>query len=189
MPSVADTVDLVEALLTGVSVKLGEEYVNENNFAPVAVFVPKGDMVGAPRMRDRAHSSQVSIATRSAGLECHIWGAAADPPVGSYPDVRATELLVDRVIIALNTIYGGNIIWEQSDWMGASAMIAGRGYILRFRVDIPVVPTEDDAENTTTTFTDVDSESEPVIDDEDAPPAIRVVLELPAQDEEGIPSP
>lgn len=205
MPSIADVVDSIGELLaayaTPIPVKLGEEYVNENGTPPNVVFVPGEDRFepARSRNRDRLHPS---IATRSVALEARIWGAGlpaveadpdADPPVeaydpGSYPDIRATELLVDRVLLALQTTCGGSMRLEGGNWLPASPSIFGRIYVLRCRVEIPVVPTEDEAESLVTTWTEVLSAETSV--DPEFGPAITSTVELgDDNDETGVPSP
>lgn len=186
MPSIADAVDLIEAALPGVTVRLGEEYQQENNVPPRVVFIPRNDRYAPSRVRDRDRFHTASILTRGVGLEARIWGLAdpdvVDPP--SYPDLRATELLVDKVLLKLRAICEGSIEFEDGEWMPTSAMQSGRGYILRVRIGLPVVPTDADATVETTSWTEVLAPE----DIAEAGPAITTTVELNS-DEVGVPSP
>lgn len=184
MPSIADVVDAVATALPGITVRLGQEYQQENETPPRVVFIPRDDRFGPAQTIDRDRFHTPSAATRGVGLEVRIWGDpnrfADEDEAPSYPELRATELLVDTVIIALRNACRGSIAFEQGEWVDTSVMAAGRLYSLRVRIDVPVVPTDDDAESASTTFTEVLSPA--------APAAIETTVEL-ATDETAVPSP
>jgi hypothetical protein len=156
MPSIADAIISVAALLTGVDVKLGQEHVPANASPPRVVFVPRAERFQAASSRDRAHGHR-SRATRAVGLEARIWAAATDEDRedDEYADLRATELLVDRVVIALDELLHGSIVFEDGEWADTGPAVTGRLYILRFRLLMPVVPTDEDATTQTTAWTEV----------------------------------
>lgn len=191
MPSIADVIDLIAAALPSVTVRFGQEYQNENEAPPRLVFVPRGDRFMPASSRASApvvRSIHSSLATRAIGLEARIW-AAADPdadPVPSYADLRAAELLVDKVIHAIHTVCSGSYALEDGEWMDTSHAQAGRLYLLRLRIMVPVVPTDDDATVAKTTWTDVESGAD--VPEAGALPATTSTMEL-GTDETGVPSP
>lgn len=191
MPSIADVVDLFETELAAIGtagavpVFLGEEFIQENNSPPQVVFVPAPDRFMPRRSRDRVKGRE-SIATRSVGLTVRIWAEGSQQGSRSYADVRATELLLDKVCVALRSVLEGNVDFEGGEWMPTSPAQLGRIYLLRIRVDIPVVLTDDDAPEATTTYTKViEAAGDPV----GSAAAITTDVEFPDGDVTGTPSP
>jgi hypothetical protein len=157
VPSIADVIDQVKALLTDVRVELGEEFQQENVAPPSVVFIPRDDQFSPARVRDRAAFHTPSILTRRVGMEIRIWGAADEAANldASAPDLRATELLVDKVLLAINDVARGAVAYESGDWMPTGGSHHGRLYVARVRFDLPVVPADENAAVVTTTFTRV----------------------------------
>lgn len=186
MPSIADVVTYIAAALAPIPVLLGQEFQQENETPPRVVFIPRDDRFSAPASIDRNRFHTPSVATCGVGLEARIWG---DPNVfadqeeaPSYPELRSTELLRDKVIVAIRNVCEGSVSFEQGEWPDTSVMQLGRMYVLRLRIDTPIVPTDEDAETVTTTFTEVLAP--------EAPAAIETTVELGEDAEEiGIPSP
>lgn len=157
MPSIADVVERFSTELGAVLVKLGEEYQNQNEVPPSVVIIPRGDRYSAASARVTPRSALVSVATRAVGCEARIWAAATEEAraLDTYADLRATELLVDRVVLALHAAAHGSLFLEDGEWLPTSLVQYGRMYVLRFRVALPVVPTEDACDATVTTYTEV----------------------------------
>lgn len=191
MPSIVDVVDAIAAILAArtvpVPVAFGQQNISVHGAPPSVVFVPRGDRFSAPTMRNnspgRTHNS---AATRGTGLQARIWGAAEEGATGTDPDVKATELLVDKVIIAIRDAVGSNgFALEDGEWADTSGAEHGRLYLLNMRVFVPVVPAEEDASETTTTFTRV---LNPADDPAGTPASITTTVEL-ATDVTGTPAP
>lgn len=186
MPSIADTIDLVKAQLPTIPMELGEEYQQTLTAPPYVVFVPRGDRFSRPSGRVSQQSLHTSVQTRMVGLEARIWAAAVPTATDSYADLRATELLVDKVIIALHAVCQGSIEFEDSEWSPTGPAQQGRQYLLRFRVQVPVTPTDDDSILDFGTFADVSSPAD--TPEAGVPAATTVTVEL-ASDVTGTPSP
>ena len=181
MPSIVDVVDLIAATLAArsvpVPVTIGQEFQASNTSPPSVLFVPRGDRFEAASARHRSPRTHETVATRSVGLEARIWGAAEEDAPGLNPDLRAAELLVDKVIIAIrDTLGSGAFQLEDGEWADASAVQLGRLYLLRFRVSLPVVPDEDDAPSITTTYLDVESAAD--VPSAGVPAATTTTVEL-----------
>lgn len=186
MPSIADVVESIEAALPGVVVLLGEEFQNENALPPRVVFIPRDDRFGPPRSVDRGHGA-ASAATRGVGLEVRVWGAATEEArlTDRYADLRAAELLLDKVLIAIRATCQGSFDFEQGEWTATSPSQLGRLYALRVRIYLPVVPAEEDDEEQTTEWTEVLA---PAGTPAGTPDAIQTTIVL-AADVTGTPTP
>lgn len=179
MPFIATFVDAVaETLGAGVPVRLGEEFVQDTDAPPRVTFVPQTDTFGPPRRArslGQALQPSASIATRNVGLEARVWGAApeeTDFEANPYAHLRATELLLDRVMLAIHAMGLGSVTFEGGEWAPTSVAQFGRLYLLRFRVELPVVPTAEDEAAAVSTFTEVLAAA--------APPAITTTVVLAA---------
>jgi hypothetical protein len=172
MSNIAAAFDTIRAMLpAGIQMRLGEEWMGELTQAPNIVWVPREDTFAPASESQRTPCDQRSRATISTGIEARILGAAASGTPGTNPDLTMTERLRDRLIVALRDSFGANIRLESGMWMPVSTNQQGMGYVLRFRLEFPVIPQDDDSNTTTTTFTDVSSTTPP-------PPAMEVKIAL-----------
>lgn len=144
MSSIVGFVLAVKNELTpdGIGVELGWEFQDENNAPPRVLFVPAPDRYIAGRQTANLHipRNYLSIGTRSVGLQVRIWGAAEDGADQTlYPDIAATELLLDRTIVAIRKVSQGSYVIEGGDWMPGGRNQLGRLYMLQLRIELPVL--------------------------------------------------
>ncbi len=149
--------DIVNAVstdsnLAGVTVQLGAEFVPENGVIPPRViFVPRSDRYDAARKHG---AGPRTLMTKSTLCRIHVWGAGADADVDPAKHLRATELLVDRVIWAIHKKLWGSYSVEGGEWDGEPGLLhLGRLYLLDVRFNLPVI--EPVPDSTTAIITDV----------------------------------
>lgn len=156
--ALADVVAAHAALLTGVTTQLGEEYVQENAAPPRVVWVPTAhsyDSAGRVGASSAARHPR-SWGTRVAGVDLHVWAAGTKEDTDPYKDLRACELLCDRVLFFLRVVAFGSFVANGGQWLPVSRNHAGRTCVLRFLFNLPIVPAAADDSSVLTSFTNVD---------------------------------
>lgn len=184
--ALADIVAAHATLLTGVSTVLGEENLDRNDAPPRVCWVPAGDTFqSASRVRPSSSVWPRSVGTRIAGVELHIWAAPAADDVTAYKELRATELLVDRVVYYLRRVAGGAFVLNGGRWLPVSDNHLGRVYVLNVLFSIAIVPAVADDPSVLTSFLHIDSIGDPP----DEEPTMEGTMVLPGGDETGKPAP
>lgn len=141
--SIANIADALAGQLSGVAFKLGEEFVPETRAPPRIVMVPLRDRFSSAQWHPVTSASKRSpknIGTRIVGVKFHVWAAKASGDTTSYPDIRAVELLVDRLLIAIRNISVGSYTLLDGELQSADAGQLGRLYILTCEFQLPIVP-------------------------------------------------
>jgi hypothetical protein len=150
--ALADVIAPISALLTGVTCQVGSEFVSVNDVPPRVIWVPTMDRFDGAQRHGAGYRS---VKTRVARCDVHVWGAAAAGDVTAFKELRATELLLNRLICFIHQVAHGAYELEGGDWGAAGISQYGRLYVLKVAFRIPVVPAEADQDETTTTFDDV----------------------------------
>lgn len=152
--ALADIIDSVAALLTGVAVKLGGEHLPARDAPPRVVFVPDADSFSGASRSSVTGRAVRSLVTRVAGVRVHIWAAGAVDDVSVAKDLRATEGLLHRVIWAIQQVAAGRVIRHGVDWPEVPvAGHLGRLCVLRLSFELPVTVAEADDTSTTALIT------------------------------------
>jgi hypothetical protein len=168
--ALADVIVAINARLTGVTAKLGAEWVDDLTSPPRITWVPTNDAytgawkTGSPTGIKAAGNPPVgvvpsahyarSLKTRSAGVEVHLWAAGASGDADEHKHLRATEALLNRLLWHTHVIAYGSYEIEGGDWKQAQHNTYGRGYLLRLRFYLPVTAvTGESGESTTTVDT------------------------------------
>jgi hypothetical protein len=108
---------------------IGEKYIAQNDTPPRLVWIPTADSFGPPV---KVGANPKSYATRTAGLDCAIWG----------PDLATTEAMANDLIVALHQqcLSRGNYELRGAEWITAGELTNnGIVYLLHLAIDIPIV--------------------------------------------------
>ncbi len=154
---------------------IGAEHLGRQDYeAPCIVYVPGIDAFTPEQMRSGTTKTPRAVRTRMAGMELHLF--AEDPTEVDH--LRVAELFIDRVVCALVAVCAAGIEFEGGVWMPVDVCQRGRGYVLRCRIALPVVPNPATEGTTTSTL-------------ENTNPATDVtgVADFPASDVTGTPAP
>lgn len=183
--ALADVVDAVAALLPGVAVKCGAEFVTRNDAPPRVIFVPSADEFPGAARQGPAGVGQPHfgrgprpLKTRAAGVDIHVWAAGAPEDTSETKDLRATEALLHRVVAAIHRVAHGSYRVERALWPAASDGHHGRLAILSAVFLLPVLELENPAVTTATITTFGNAELTSTLD-----------LPAPSDDPTGSPAP
>jgi hypothetical protein len=151
----ADVISEMATVLSDVAMDFGSDRLNAQAQVPPRVtWVPTPDSFGGAQRTGPGYTPLArSVVTRQGGVTLHVWGAGARSSTDKYKDLRATELLVDRVICALKQVAWGAYSLEGGSWADAGPGNWGRVYMLNVRFKFPVVPQPANDANTTVTIT------------------------------------
>lgn len=126
--------------LAGIDHDIGAEHLSANAAPPRVVWVPTVDAVDRGQgRRNTAAKEPKSVMTRRAGCFIRCWAKSESEE--SVDDVRATEQLVNRVLVAIHEAAFGSyevtaVEWVSSD--GAELMQLGRCADIRVAFEVPV---------------------------------------------------
>lgn len=183
--ALADVIATVEAQLAadgvGVAVtsRLGAEHAARlDSYPPLLVWIPTSDEFLVHQARHPAVPRQKRMYfLRRAGVELHLWAkGSADPAVDPYHDLKALELLVDRVLVAIHHVSHGSVSVKGGSFKPGALDTLGRAYVLELSFDLPVVPNSPEA--TAVTLTTVQGGS-----------TLTSTMDFPASDVTGVPAP
>lgn len=149
-PSLVDLVAKVAESLPAVTVRLGMEYLEENQSPPRAVFVPTED-VDLPPSKSAAYGDMWrTVGSIGVGVEVHLWAAGAPTDMDPYAHIRATEALRNQLLYVVHCICAGAYQRQGGRWVDADVGQYGRGYVQRLQFAMPIVPTVEEVDFTTT---------------------------------------
>jgi len=141
------------SVLSGVTSKLGGEYLDEHAVAPRMVWVLTHDsFTSGKRQTGPNAKSPRSTGTRQAGVRVRVWGKASVSNPTSVDEVRSTEDLVRRLLSAVHEKAYGNYEVGSIDWLagdGQELLQYGRGCDVHLTFEIPIYRTTTEAGETT----------------------------------------
>jgi hypothetical protein len=153
--SLADIILAINARLPAeVNKRFGSEFLAEAVAPPRVVWVPERDTFGPPG-RHGSPATGISLGgartfmTRIQQVAVHIKAAGADDSEDEYKHLRALDVLVNRVIVAIYEVARGSVTVDDGEHVPIQVTGHARSYMLHVSFRIPVIRHPDDDTDTT----------------------------------------
>ena len=147
--------------LEGIDTAIGAEFLDENASPPRMVWVPTADEFEFGGGVRAVFSQPKTPVLRNAGVRIRVWGKASDSSE-TVDDIRATEQLLNRVIVALSDCAHGSVAFNSAEWVAADGQEVaqyGRAIDLNVTFKVPVVRDMDVDGITTAPITSLPADS------------------------------